>query len=208
MYTIKEIFLSIQGEGARRGQPAVFCRFSGCNLWSGRESDRSNSICDFCDTDFVGVNEDGGRFSTADELAQTIDSAWPEEQPYKYVICTGGEPLLQLDEILVQALKAVGFRVAIETNGTLLPPHGIDWICVSPKMGTELRLSRGDELKLVYPQANCDPAEFEKMDFGQFFLQPMDGMCLKENIAAAHEYCEKNPKWQLSIQTQKLVGIR
>ncbi len=208
MYNVKEIFFSIQGEGAYCGRTAVFCRFSGCNLWNGRESDRSTSICDFCDTDFVGVNEDGGKFASAEELAEAIHAAWPEEQPDPNVICTGGEPLLQLDEPLVAAIKAKGFHLAIETNGTLLTPQGINWICVSPKIGAELRLVRGNELKLVYPQANCNPADFETLDFERFFLQPKDGSRQKENIAAAHDHCERNPKWELSIQIQKLAGIR
>lgn len=208
MFTVKEIFFSIQGEGAHRGRPAVFCRFSGCNLWNGKESDRAKSICDFCDTDFVGVNEDGGKFSSANELAAAILDRWPEEQPQPYVIFTGGEPLLQLNSELVLAAKAQGFEVAIETNGTLIPPDGIDWICVSPKMGAEMKLKTGSELKLVYPQKNCDPADFLKLEFERFFLQPLDGPEHEANIAAAYDYCEQHSPWELSIQTQKLVGIR
>ena len=208
MYVVKEIFFSIQGEGAHGGRPAVFCRFSGCNLWSGREEDREKSICDFCDTDFLGTNTDGGKFPTADELAFAIDQAWPSEQPYRFLIFTGGEPLLQLDEKLVAAVKKLDFHVAIETNGTLDPPDGIDWVCVSPKIGAELKLIQGHELKLVYPQKNCDPADFLHLEFDRFFLQPMDGPDREQNIALAYDYCEQHPKWELSIQTQKLVGIR
>lgn len=208
MYTVKEIFFSLQGEGAHCGRPAVFCRFSGCNLWSGREEDRHRAVCNFCDTDFVGVGPDGGKFNQADKLAEAIEQVWPAEQPMRYVIFTGGEPLLQLDSPLVDAVKQIGFEVAIETNGTLTPPQGIDWICVSPKIGAELKLQRGHELKLVYPQANCDPAHFLELQFDRFFLQPMDGPQRDQNIAAAFEYCERNPPWELSIQTQKLVGIR
>lgn len=208
MYTVKEIFFSIQGEGAHSGRPAVFCRFSGCNLWSGREEDRAASICDFCDTDFVGTNDDGGKFKTAEDLAASIESVWPSEQPYRYLIFTGGEPLLQLDDDLVAAVKQLGFEVAIETNGTLRPPSGIDWICVSPKVGADLQLTRGNELKLVYPQGQVDPADYLTLDFQRFFLQPMDGPQRDENIAAAFDYCEQHPPWELSIQKQKLVGIR
>lgn len=208
MYTVKEIFFSIQGEGAHCGRPAVFCRFSGCNLWNGREEDRAKSACDFCDTDFLGINEDGGRFQTAAELAESIQQVWPQEQPYRYLIFTGGEPLLQLDSELVDAVKQLGFKVAIETNGTLIPPAGIDWICVSPKWGTELKLRQGNELKLVYPQTGCDPKHYLELGFERFFLQPMDGLHREQNITAAFEYCEQNAPWELSIQTQKLVGIR
>lgn len=208
MYTVKEIFFSIQGEGACSGKPAVFCRFSGCNLWNGQEKDRASSLCDFCDTDFVGINSDGGKFNTAGELASAIDSRWPSEQPHKHVICTGGEPLLQLDQPLVDELKRIGFEVAVETNGTLLPPANIDWICVSPKIGAPLKLRSGNELKLVYPQPGGDPARFLELDFQRFFLQPMDGPEQEKNIASAFEYCQLHPTWELSIQKQKLVGIR
>lgn len=208
MYTVKEIFFSIQGEGAHRGRPAVFCRFSGCNLWSGREADRANSICHFCDTDFVGVNHDGGKFQTADELIDAILEHFPTDLPDRYLIFTGGEPLLQLDQDLIAAAKSAGCEIAVETNGTLLPPAGIDWICVSPKMGSNWILKQGDELKVVFPQRDCDLAELAKLDFQRFFLQPMDGPQLSENTQRAYHFCQLNPTWELSIQTQKLVGIR
>lgn len=208
MFTVKEIYFSIQGEGAHTGRPAVFCRFSGCNLWNGKESDRAGAICDFCDTDFVGINKDGGKFREPEKLASAIADSWPEEQPNRYVIFTGGEPLLQLNVALIGAVKDQGFEVAVETNGTLMAPSGIDWICVSPKIGAELKLVKGDELKLVFPQKNCDPETFLKLEFDRFFSQPMDGPQRDENIAAAFEYCEAHPQWELSVQTQKLVGIR
>lgn len=210
MFTVKEIFFSIQGEGAFAGRPAVFCRFSGCNLWSGREQDRANAICNFCDTDFVGINEDGGRFENAAELANAIDAKWPSEQPNKYVIFTGGEPLLQLNADLINAVKNLGFETSIETNGTLLPPTGtqIDWITVSPKIGSELVLKTGHELKLVYPQDHCDPSDYLSLDFERFFLQPMDGPSQKENTELVTAYCDAHPKWEISIQTQKLISVR
>lgn len=209
MYTVKEIFYTLQGEGANAGRPAVFCRFSGCNLWTGRESDRATAICDFCDTDFVGVGADGGKFATAQELAAAVASRWPTaERERRLVVCTGGEPLLQLDAAAVDALHAEGFEVAVETNGTQLPPPGIDWICVSPKARAELVLRRGNELKLVYPQPGLDPEQFESMDFEEFFLQPMDGPQLAANTHAALDYCLSHPRWRLSIQTHKLLGIR
>lgn len=209
MYTVKEIFYTLQGEGANSGRPAVFCRFSGCNLWTGREADRDTAICNFCDTDFVGVGPDGGRFATADALAAAVASRWPtSDRRRRLVVCTGGEPLLQLDSAGIEALHAQGFEVAVETNGTQEPPPGLDWICVSPKAGAELQLRHGDELKLVYPQPGLDPQTFESLDFGEFFLQPMDGPRLAENTRAAVEYCLAHPRWRLSIQTHKLLGIR
>lgn len=209
MYTVKEIFYTLQGEGANAGRPAVFCRFSGCNLWTGRESDRATAICDFCDTDFVGVGPDGGKFSTAEDLAAAVASRWPtRERAGRLVVCTGGEPLLQLDEAAVEAFHAQGFEVAVETNGTQQPPPGLDWVCVSPKARADLALRHGNELKLVYPQPGMDPSQFESMDFDEFFLQPMDGPDQAANTRAALEYCLAHPQWRLSIQTHKLLGIR
>lgn len=209
-YTVKEIFYTLQGEGAHTGRPAVFCRFSGCNLWTGREQDRANAICDFCDTDFVGVGPDGGKFRTADDLADAVASRWPSLNGHgkRFVVCTGGEPLLQLDAAAIAAFHQRGFEVAIETNGTLEPPPGIDWICVSPKGGSETILRRGNELKLVYPQPAAQPEAFETGEFAQFYLQPMDGPELEHNTQLALEYCLAHPQWKLSIQTHKLVGIR
>jgi 7-carboxy-7-deazaguanine synthase (Cx14CxxC type) len=207
-YTVKEIFYSLQGEGARTGRPAVFCRFSGCNLWSGREEDRDTAVCGFCDTDFVGVGSDGGKFVDAAALARTIRSAWPGHDGRPYVVCTGGEPLLQLDAPLIDALHAEGFEVAIETNGTRQPPRGVDWVCVSPKANAPLMLTAGDELKLVYPQAGAPPERYESLDFGEFYLQPMAGPTLAENTAQATAYCLAHPRWKLSLQTHKLLGIR
>jgi 7-carboxy-7-deazaguanine synthase (Cx14CxxC type) len=209
-YTVKEIFYTLQGEGTHAGRPAVFCRFSGCNLWTGREEDRPNAICNFCDTDFVGVGPDGGKFRTADDLADAVASRWPSMNGHgrRFVVCTGGEPLLQLDEAAIAALHERGFEVAIETNGTLEPPAGIDWICVSPKAGSETILRRGNELKLVYPQAGAQPEAFEKNEFEQFYLQPMDGPDLAGNTQRALEYCLAHPQWKLSLQTHKFVGIR
>lgn len=209
MYTVKEIFYTLQGEGANAGRPAVFCRFSGCNLWTGRESDRATAVCRFCDTDFVGVGPDGGRFATADELADAVAAAWPAAVGGRpLVVCTGGEPLLQLDEPAVRALHARGFEIAVETNGTQEPPPGIDWVCVSPKAGANWVLKHGNELKLVFPQPELDPATLETLDFEQFFLQPMDGDQAAENTRAALEYCLAHPRWRLSVQTHKLLGIR
>ncbi len=208
-YTVKEIFYTLQGEGAQTGRPAVFCRFSGCNLWSGRERDRASAQCNFCDTDFVGVNEDGGRFASAEELARAVRACWPNEAIGRpFVVCTGGEPLLQLDEAAVEALHESGLEVAVETNGTQPAPRGIDWLCVSPKGETRLLLTEGDELKLVYPQAGAAPKRFEHLNFRHFFLQPMDGPRLEENTRAAMEYCLTHPRWRLSLQTHKLLGIR
>ncbi len=210
MYTVKEIFYTLQGEGANTGRPAVFCRFAGCNLWSGREVDRAEAVCQFCDTDFVGVGADGGRFATATELAHAVAARWPADAPRarKLVVCTGGEPLLQLDAEALTALHAASFEVAVETNGTCVPPAGIDWITVSPKANAPLRLTHGDELKLVFPQAGGDPERFAELDFREFYLQPMDGPDLVANTAAALQYCLSHPQWRLSIQTHKLLGIR
>jgi len=209
MYTVKEIFYTLQGEGANAGRAAVFCRFSGCNLWTGREADRATAICDFCDTDFVGVGPDGGKFSTAAELASAVASRWPlESRERRFVVCTGGEPLLQLDAEAVAALHHEGFEVAIETNGTLAAPIGIDWICVSPKSTAPLVLTRGDELKLVYPQADAPPERFASLGFDHFFLQPMDGPVVAENTRLAVAYCLAHPSWRLSVQTHKALGIR
>lgn len=209
-YTVKEIFYTLQGEGANAGRAAVFCRFSGCNLWSGREDDRSQAVCSFCDTDFVGTGPDGGRFATADALVSAISLAWrgSDNEGQRFVVCTGGEPLLQLDEQLVRALHAAGFTVAVETNGTKRPPSGIDWICVSPKAGATLALDSGDELKLVFPQPAAMPDEFDGMRFDHFFLQPMDGLDVEENTRSAIDYCMLHPRWRLSLQTHKQLGIR
>ena len=209
MYTVKEIFYTLQGEGANAGRAAVFCRFSGCNLWTGREKDRATAICDFCDTDFVGVGPDGGKFATAAQLASAVAARWPlESHDRRFVVCTGGEPLLQLDAEAVAALHDEGFEVAIETNGTLAAPIGIDWICVSPKAGATLVLRRGNELKLVFPQPGFDPERFESLEFEHFFLQPMDGPRAAENTKSATQYCLTHPRWRLSLQTHKLLGIR
>ena len=207
-YTVKEIFYSLQGEGANAGSAAVFCRFSGCNLWTGREEDRSRAVCQFCDTDFVGVGPDGGRFETPESLAEAVSNAWRGDRSERFVVCTGGEPLLQLDKPLIDALHDVAFRVAIETNGTKSAPHSIDWICVSPKAGAPLVQTSGDEIKLVFPQAGAMPERFESMKFRNFFLQPMDGPEVEENTRLAVEYCMQHPRWRLSLQTHKLLGIR
>ncbi len=209
MYTVKEIFYTLQGEGANAGRAAVFCRFSGCNLWTGREADRATAICDFCDTDFVGVGPDGGKFATAAELASAVASRLPlESRERRFVVCTGGEPLLQLDAEAVEALHHEGFEVAVETNGTQDAPLGIDWICVSPKAGASLVLRHGSELKLVFPQPGFEPERFESLDFEHFFLQPMDGPHAAENTKSATQYCLTHPRWRLSLQTHKLLGIR
>jgi 7-carboxy-7-deazaguanine synthase (Cx14CxxC type) len=209
-YAVKEIFYTLQGEGANAGRPAVFCRFAGCNLWSGREEDRADAICRFCDTDFFGVDgPGGGKFRTPDDLAEAVARTWPtaDRAGTRFVVCTGGEPLLQLDTRLIDALHARGFEVAVETNGTVEPPPGIDWLCVSPKAGAPLVVHRGDELKLVYPQEGAEPARFETLHFGRFFLQPMDGPAREANTAAALRYCLDHPRWRLSLQTHKLLGI-
>lgn len=208
MYAVKEIFYTLQGEGANAGRPAVFCRFAGCNLWSGREADRAEAICRFCDTDFVGVDgPGGGRFATADELAAAIAAAWQGEGGRRFVVLTGGEPMLQVDDALIEALHRHSFEVAIETNGTLPVSPLIDWICVSPKAGAALAQRSGDELKLVYPQPELMPEAVEDLAFKLRYLQPMDGPERARNTAAAVEYCKSNPKWRLSLQTHKLIGI-
>jgi 7-carboxy-7-deazaguanine synthase (Cx14CxxC type) len=209
MYTVKEIFYTLQGEGANTGRAAVFCRFAGCNLWTGRERDRAKAICQFCDTDFVGVGPDGGKFATAQELASAVAQRWPVGAGGRpLVVCTGGEPLLQLDPAAIDALHAHGFEVAVETNGTQTPPDGLDWVCVSPKVGAPLVLQAGDELKLVYPQDGGEPDRYANLPFRHFFLQPMDGPDVVRNTARALEYCLAHPQWRLSIQTHKLLGIR
>jgi 7-carboxy-7-deazaguanine synthase len=210
-YAVKEIFFTLQGEGAQAGRAAVFCRFSGCNLWSGRESDRASAICQFCDTDFFGTDgTGGGKFDSADSLADAIVREWAAKDSggKRFVVCTGGEPLLQIDEPLIDALHARGFEIAVETNGSIAAPTGLDWICVSPKAGAPLVQTTGDELKLVYPQAAAQPAAFEKLAFQHFFLQPMDGPVRDANTAAAIRYCMEHPRWRLSLQTHKVVGIR
>jgi len=209
-YSVKEIYYTLQGEGAQAGRAAVFLRFAGCNLWSGLEKDRGEAVCQFCDTDFVGTDgPGGGKFTDAAALARAVFAAWPQHGRGKpYVVCTGGEPLLQLDKALTTALHDEGFEIGIETNGTQLPPPGIDWICVSPKANAEQKLKRGDELKLIYPQAGAEPERFAGQDFRNFFLQPMDNADRAANVAAATEYCLKNPQWRLSLQTHKLIGIR
>ena len=208
-YTVKEIFYTLQGEGANSGRAAVFCRFSGCNLWTGREEDRSRAVCRFCDTDFVGTGPDGGRFTSADSLSSTIAKAWRgDEDSARVVVCTGCEPLLQLDAGLIASLHKHRFTVAVETNGTRPAPPGIDWICVSPKAGAPLVQTSGDELKLVFPQHGAMPDQFERLDFEHFFLQPMDGPSVERNTRDAIEYCMLHPRWRLSLQTHKQVGIR
>jgi 7-carboxy-7-deazaguanine synthase (Cx14CxxC type) len=207
-YAVKEIFLTLQGEGAHAGRAAVFCRFAGCNLWSGREQDRATATCRFCDTDFVGTDGTlGGRYSSADELADTIAAQWVGAAD-RYTVLTGGEPLLQLDTALLDALHARGFAVAIETNGTIEPPEGVDWICVSPKAGAELVVRRGHELKLVYPQTGAQPEDFAGLAFARFSLQPMDGPDVADNTARVVDYCLRHPQWRLSLQTHKTLGIR
>lgn len=208
-YAVKEIFYTLQGEGANTGRAAVFCRFAGCNLWTGREQDRAEATCQFCDTDFVGTDgPGGGKFSTARRLATAVAATWPQANPARrFVVCTGGEPLLQLDAPLLDALHDEGFEVAVETNGTLPPPDGIDWLCVSPKAGAPLEVRSGKELKLVYPQDGVDPAQYEQFGFEHFFLQPMDGPELEGNTASALQYCLEHPRWRLSLQTHKLLGI-
>jgi 7-carboxy-7-deazaguanine synthase (Cx14CxxC type) len=207
-YSVKEIFLTLQGEGGQAGRAAVFCRFAGCNLWSGREADRAGAVCDFCDTEFVGVDgPGGGKFRTPADLATAVAACWTGPPSHRLVVCTGGEPLLQLDAPLIGALRGAGFSVAVETNGTLAAPAGIDWICVSPKADAPLAQTRGQELKLVYPQAGVDPARFESLDFERFFLQPMDGADKEAATAAAVAYCLAHPRWRLSVQTHKYLGL-
>lgn len=208
VYAVKEMFKTLQGEGGQAGRAAVFCRFAGCNLWSGLERDRPKAVCQFCDTDFVGSDgEGGGKFATASELASAIASTWGEDAFRRYVVFTGGEPLLQLDAALIEATHGYGFEIAVESNGTLPAPPGIDWICVSPKAGAPLVQSRGQELKLVYPQPAAPPDRFEHLDFEHFFLQPMDGPDRHRNTEAAIAYCLAHPRWRISLQTHKLMGI-
>jgi len=207
-YSVKEIFLTLQGEGGQAGRAAVFCRFAGCNLWSGREADRASAVCTFCDTDFVGTDgSGGGRFATPEALAVAVAAAWRGPAEHRLVVCTGGEPLLQLDAPLIDALHSAGFSIAIETNGTVPAPEGIDWICVSPKAQASVVQTRGQELKLVYPQACVDPARFEHLNFERFFLQPMDGPGRDAATAAAVAYCLEHPLWRLSVQTHKYLGL-
>jgi 7-carboxy-7-deazaguanine synthase len=209
-YSVKEIFYTLQGEGAHAGRAAVFCRFAGCNLWTGREADRGSAICQFCDTQFVGTDgPGGGKFETAESLAMAVEEKWPAtNQGKRFVVCTGGEPLLQLDAELIAALHARKFEIAVETNGTIAALAGIDWICVSPKAGAQLVQKTGDELKLVFPQQAFDPSAFESMSFRNFFLQPMDGPDRIANTEQAVAYCMAHPQWRLSLQTHKIVGIR
>ncbi|MGH7511867.1 MAG: 7-carboxy-7-deazaguanine synthase [Gemmatimonadales bacterium] len=209
-YAVKELFYTLQGEGANTGRPAVFCRFAGCNLWTGREADRKAAVCRFCDTEFVGTDgPGGGKFATPDDLARAVAIAWPSGDPTArpLVVCTGGEPLLQLDRPLIAALHAAGFEIAVETNGTVEAPTGLDWICVSPKAEAELVVASGDELKLVYPQAGAPPERYAGLRFRHFFLQPMDGPAREANTRAALDYCLTHPRWRLSLQTHKLLGI-
>lgn len=208
-YAVKEIFYTLQGEGANAGRPAVFCRFAGCNLWTGREEDRAEAVCQFCDTDFVGTDgENGGKFRTAAELVSFIVSLWPEgDRDHRFVVCTGGEPLLQLDAPLIDAFHAEGFRIAVETNGTQVVPEGIDWVCVSPKADAELVVTRGDELKVVVPQDRQRLTEYEALDFTHFYLQPMDGPLRETNTRLAIDYCKAHPRWSLSMQTHKYLNI-
>lgn len=210
-YSVKEAFYTLQGEGAQSGRPAVFCRFSGCNLWSGREQDRNLAVCDFCDTDFIGTDgAGGGKFKNADELAQHLKNLWPGTASAKarpYAVCTGGEPALQLDTALIDALHQQGFEIAIETNGTLQLAPGIDWVCVSPKADTELVVTSGDELKLVYPQKKNHPQKFDSLKFAYYFLQPLYNDELQQNTQLCIDYCQQHPQWRLSLQTHKMIGI-
>ena len=207
-YAVKEIFYTLQGEGANAGRPAVFCRFAGCNLWTGREQDRAEAVCQFCDTDFVGTDgENGAKFTTADALAAKVASLWPEGEAHRFVVCTGGEPLLQIDAPLIDAFHAQGFTIAIETNGTLPVPEGIDWVCVSPKADAELVVARGDELKVVVPQANQRLSEYERLDFTYFMVQPMDNASRALNTRLAIDWCKRHPRWRLSMQTHKYLNI-
>lgn len=208
-YSVKEIFYTLQGEGTHAGRPAVFCRLSGCNLWSGRESDRANAVCKFCDTDFIGTDgELGAKYKDSSSLAQTVNALWPTSYTAsKFVVFTGGEPLLQLDDALIKSMHGCGFEVAIETNGTLPVPQGVDWICVSPKVGAELHVRKGHELKVVIPQAGQVLANYESLDFDHFYVQPMDGTDVERNTRLAIEFCKNNPKWKLSLQTHKLLQI-
>jgi 7-carboxy-7-deazaguanine synthase (Cx14CxxC type) len=207
-YSVKEIFYTLQGEGAHAGRPAVFCRFSGCNLWSGREQDRASATCRFCDTDFVGVDgPGGGKFDTPAALADAVAAQWPKNFAHRFVVCTGGEPLLQINRPLIDALHAHGFEIAVETNGTIAAPDGLDWICVSPKIGSQLVQRSGDELKFVFPQCGANPEQFKDLGFRHFFLQPMDGPEQARNTQLAIRYCMEHPQWRLSLQTHKIIGI-
>lgn len=207
-YSVKEIFYTLQGEGGQAGRPAVFCRFTGCNLWTGLERDRVSAMCKFCDTDFIGTDGDGGgKFKTPQALAKAVRAAWSGEGGKPLVVCTGGEPLLQLDSALIAAFHEAGLEVAVESNGTIAPPEGIDWLCISPKIGSELIVTSGQELKLVYPQNGGEPEQFESLDFSHFFLQPMDCDAKNENAIKAVNYCKAHPKWRLSIQSHKYIGI-
>jgi 7-carboxy-7-deazaguanine synthase (Cx14CxxC type) len=207
-YSVKEIFLTLQGEGGQAGRAAVFCRFAGCNLWSGREQDRAKAVCTFCDTDFVGTDgEGGGKFDTADGLAAAVEAAWTGGVEARLVVITGGEPMLQLDAPLIEALHHRGFSIAVESNGTIAAPPGVDWLCVSPKADSVIVQTSGQELKLVYPQVGVDPARFEGMAFERFYLQPMDGPAQAANTAAAVAYCLSHPRWRLSVQTHKYLGL-
>ncbi len=207
-YSVKEIFLTLQGEGGQAGRAAVFCRFAGCNLWTGREADRASAVCNFCDTDFVGMDgEGGGKFRTAADLAAAVAACWTGPEEGRLVVCTGGEPLLQLDAPLIEALHEAGFSIAVETNGTLPAPRDLDWICVSPKANAPLAQTSGQELKLVFPQPGVDPERFVGLDFERFFLQPMDGPDREAATGAAVAYCLAHPKWRLSVQTHKYLGL-
>ncbi len=209
MYSVKEIYATLQGEGAQTGRSAVFCRFAGCNLWSGREADRDRAVCKFCDTDFIGTDgPGGGQFADAASLAEACRALWPGGSATPFAVLTGGEPMLQVDQPLLDALHHLGFEIAIESNGTLPVPRAIDWICVSPKANAELVQISGDELKLVFPQAGATPDVYQSLDFCHFFLQPMDGDAREENTRAAVDYCAQNPRWRLSLQTHKLIGLR
>lgn len=209
VYTVKEMFYTLQGEGGQAGRPAVFCRFAGCNLWTGLERDRAKAICQFCDTDFVGTDGDnGGKFKTADALASAVKGLWRGDSGgTPLVVCTGGEPLLQLDGAMINAFHTAGLEIAVESNGTIEPPDGIDWLCISPKIGSEMIVKKGQELKLVYPQDGGDPAQFEHLDFKHFFLQPMDSPQQAENTVKTVDYCKAHPKWRLSLQTHKFIDI-
>lgn len=208
-YSVKEIFYTLQGEGANAGRPAVFCRFAGCNLWTGREEDRAGAVCNFCDTDFVGTDGEGGaKFRSADDLADEIARHWGDESSHRFVVLTGGEPLLQVDEAFTTALHARGFTVAVETNGTLPRPPGLDWVCVSPKADAALALTTGDELKLVFPQPEVDPQRYADLPFTHFYLQPMDNVLQATNQRLAMAYCLAHPRWKLGLQTHKMLGIR
>ena len=209
MYLVKEIYYTIQGEGYHVGRPAVFLRFSGCNLWSGHEKDRKNAICKFCDTDFIGTNGDGGgKFECPKKLADSIKKFWPKNSKTRpFVVCTGGEPLLQLNNELIMEIRKVGFEIAIETNGTISLPNSLDWVCVSPKANTKLIVTEGNELKLVYPQIGSNPEDYKQLKFDHFYLQPMDDINKIENIKKTLRYCFKNPHWKISIQTHKFLNI-